>query len=395
MALFGREFIAVPDDRKGQLVFKWPDVSIRRFTHAIVNADEVALFVNTGQVVQTMGPGRHAIDANELPGLGALIDHLSGGNAYRAELYFVHSREFTGFTFGGRIDDVQDRATGLIVTLRVFGDYALRVSDPIRLITNLVSTVDVTDNKKVSDWVSDQLLKVMRSDVTNQIVRNGWPILGLSAYSPEIEQTVINKANEQLAAYGVAMTRMGNFDINLAPEDAQQLKTLAKDTSYSRLAGGFNQYAAGEMALGAGQGMAQGGNAVGGAFLAAGLGMGGQAVQQGALPPTPPPAQGFAGGGQQGGYVGPTPSGQPQTGPQQLPPGQGQPPQQPQTGPQPQEQAPAGAPCASCQNPVQPGAKFCMNCGTAVAAAPHCTNCGNELAPGARFCGNCGTQAAG
>jgi hypothetical protein len=36
-----------------------------------------------------------------------------------------------------------------------------------------------------------------------------------------------------------------------------------------------------------------------------------------------------------------------------------------------------------------------MNCGTAVAAAPHCTNCGNELAPGARFCGNCGTQAAG
>ena len=378
MALFGREFIAVPDDRKGQLVFKWPDVSIRRFTHAIVNADEVALFVNTGQVVQTMGPGRHAIDANELPGLGALIDHLSGGNAYRAELYFVGSREYTGFTFGGRIDDVQDRATGLIVTLRVFGDYALRVSDPIRLITNLLSTVDVTDNDRVSSWVSDQLLKVMRSDVTNQIVRNGWPILGLSAYSPDIEQTVINKANEQLAAYGVAMTRMGNFDINLAPEDAQQLKTLAKDTSYSRLAGGFNQYAAGEMALGAGQGMAQGGNAVGGAFLAAGLGMGGQAVQQGALPPAPPPAQGFAGGAP-GGYTGPPPAGQPQTGPQQLPPGQ--------------QQAPAGAPCASCANPVPSGAKFCMNCGTAVASAPHCTSCGNELAPGARFCGNCGTQA--
>ena len=64
----------------------------------------------------------------------------------------------------------------------MFGDYALRVSDPIRLITNLLSTVDVTDNDRVSNWVSDQLLKVMRTDVTNQIVRNGWPILGLSAY---------------------------------------------------------------------------------------------------------------------------------------------------------------------------------------------------------------------
>ena len=95
------------------------------------------MFVNTGQVVQTMGPGRHQIDADEIPGLGILIDAATGGRAYRAELYFVGTREFTGFTFGGRIDDVQDPQTGLIVTLRVFGDYALRVIDPVTLITNL------------------------------------------------------------------------------------------------------------------------------------------------------------------------------------------------------------------------------------------------------------------
>jgi membrane protease subunit (stomatin/prohibitin family) len=390
VALFSREFIAVPDDRKGQLVYKWPDINIRKFTRAIVNADEVALFVNTGQVVQTMGPGRHQIDANELPGLGALIDMATGGDAYRAELYFVGSREYTGFTFGGRIDDVQDRQTGLIVTLRVFGDYALRVVDPIRLITNLLSTVDVTNNERVSGWVSDQLLKVMRTDITNQIVCNGWPILGLSAYTPEIEQTVITRANEQLAAYGVAMTRMGNFDINLSPEDQAQLKTLAKDTSYSRLAGGFNQYAAGEMALGAGQGMAEGGNAVGGAFLAAGLGMGNAAAAQQGIPAAPPPQQGFAGGAP-GGYAGPSPAGY-----QGTPPG-GYPAQGalPQAQPQQQQQAPpSGALCTSCQTPNPPNAKFCMSCGQPMAAPPiHCTSCGTELQPGARFCGNCGTQA--
>lgn len=369
MALFGREFIAVPDDRKGQVVFKWPDVNIRRFTRAIVNADEVALFVNTGRVVQTMGPGRHQIDADELPGLGILLDAATGGNAYRAELYFVGSREYTGFTFGGRIDDVQDRQTGLIVTLRVFGDYALRVIDPIRLITNLISTVDVTNNDMISGWVSDQLLKVLRTDVTTQIVRNGWPILGLSAYSPDIERTAITAANQQLAPYGVAMTRMGNFDINLSPEDAAQLKTLAKDTSYSRLAGSFNQYAAGELALGAGAGMAQGGEAVSGAFLAAGLGMGGVAAVQPTVP-SPPPAAGFAGGGTDG-YVGPPPAGSPTA-------------------------LPAGTGCGSCQAANPAGAKFCMSCGQPLAppARTHCTACGTELAAGARFCGACGTAVA-
>jgi membrane protease subunit (stomatin/prohibitin family) len=359
MALFSREFIAVPDDRKGQIVFKWPDVTIRRFTHAIVNADEVAMFVNTGQVVQTMGPGRHPIDADELPGLGALIDFATGGNAYRAELYFVGTREYTGFRFGGRVDDVQDPRTGLVVTLRVFGEYALRVIDPARLITNLTATVNVTDNERIAGWVSEQLLKVLRTNVTTQVVANGWPILGLSVHSPEIEQAAITSTNGQLEAYGLALTRMGNFDINLAPEDAAQLKQLAKDTSYSQLAGGFQQYAAGEMALGAGQGLSQGGGATEGAFLAAGLALPGM----------------MAGSMQQ---------------------------QQQQQRPAPAPQAPAAAPptvvagpaCASCSTANPVGAKFCMGCGTPMApAVRHCTECGNELAGGAKFCANCGTRA--
>jgi membrane protease subunit (stomatin/prohibitin family) len=362
MALFEREFIAVPDDRKGQIVFKWPDVTIRRFTRAIVNADEVAMFVNTGQVAQTMGPGRHQIDADELPGLGMLIDFATGGNAYRAELYFVGTREYTGFKFGGRIDDVQDPRSGLIVTLRVFGDYALRVIDPARLITNLTATVDVTDNERIAGWVSDQLLKVLRTNVTTQVVANGWPILGLSVHSPEIEQAALTSANGQLEAYGIALTRMGNFDINMAPEDASQLKQLAKDTSYSQLAGGFQRYAAGEMALGAGQGMAQGGGGTEGAFLAAGFGLGGQlaGLGQQQAPPPPPPAPAAA----------PTPSA-------------------------PAAAAP-GAVCASCSTANPAGAKFCMGCGTTLApAVRHCTECGTELPGAAKFCANCGTPTGG
>ena len=394
MALLGREFIAVPDDRKGQIVFKWPDITIRRYTRAIVNADEMAMFVHTGQVVQTLGPGRHQIDANELPGLGAVIDHVTGGNAYRAELYFVGTREYTGFKFGGRVDDVQDPRTGLVVTLRVFGDYALRVADPVRLVTNLTATVDVTDNERIAGWVSDQLLKVLRTHVTTQILRNGWPILGLMAYSAEIEQNTIDAGNGQLAPYGVQLTRMGNFDINLSPEDEQQLKQLAKDTSYAQLAGGFQNYAAGEMALGAGQGMAQGGAGTEGAFLGAGFGLASafgaqqaqamQAAQQDAAR-WAAPQHGVPHGPQQGPPQGEAPVQQPygQQGPGAAPASAAA-----------ASQAVAGAVCTSCQAANPAGAKFCMNCGQGLApAVAHCTECGTELPAGARFCGNCGTRA--
>jgi membrane protease subunit (stomatin/prohibitin family) len=390
--LFDREFIAVPDDKKSQIIFKWPDENIRKFTRAIVNADEMAVFVNTGQVVATMGPGRHQIDAQELPGLGALIDFATGGNAYKAELYFVGTREYPRNPFGGRIDDVQDPQTGMIVTLRVFGDYSMKVKDPVALITNLVGTVNVADNDAVTGWMSDQLLKVLRTHMTVQIVRNGWPILGLSAYTPDIEKEVVAAGNEQLASYGVEIIRMGNFDINLSAEDEAQLKTLAKDTAYSRLAGSFQQYASGEMALGAGQGMAQGGGAVGGAFLAAGLGMGGAAAAGAQPGPPPPPGPGFAGGGP--GY---SQQAQAVTAPAGV------------KCPSCQADNPAGAKfcqscgtslapptvqCPSCQAGNPAGAKFCSECGTVLAApAAHCSNCGEELAPAAKFCASCGTPA--
>ena len=392
MALLGREFIAVPDDRKGQIVFKWPDITIRRYTRAIVNADEMAMFVNTGQVVQTLGPGRHQIDANELPGLGSIIDAVSGGNAYRAELYFVGTREYTGFKFGGRVDDVQDPRTGLVVTLRVFGDYAMHVSDPVRLVTNLTSTVDVTDNDRIAGWVSDQLLKVLRTHVTTQILRNGWPILGLMAYSAEIEQATIQAANGQLVAYGVELTRMGNFDVNLSPEDEKQLKQLAKDTSYSQLAGGFQNYAQGEMALGAGQGMAQGGAGVDGAFLGAGFGLAsGMGMQQAAAQQAQMQAAQQA--AQQQGM--PPYGGQPQ-----APYGQGgpaQPPQPPAAPSAPQAAAPGSGPvCANCQAANPGGARFCMGCGQPLApVVAHCTECGTELPAGAHFCAGCGTRVGG
>jgi membrane protease subunit (stomatin/prohibitin family) len=273
--------------------------------------------------------------------------------------------------------------------LRVFGDYALRVADPVRLVTNLTATVDVTDNERIAGWVSDQLLKVLRTHVTTQITRNGWPILGLMAYSAEIEENTIEAGNGQLAAYGVQLTRMGNFDVNLSPEDEQQLKQLAKDTSYSQLAGGFQNYAAGEMALGAGQGLAKGGAGTEGAFLGAGFGLASAFGAQQAQAMQSQQAEAAQRAAQQHGV----PYGQggpPQGGPPQAPPAQPAP-QAPPT-----QQAAAGSECASCQAANPAGAKFCMSCGQGLApAVTHCTECGTELPGGARFCANCGTRVGG
>ena len=366
-----REFIAAPDSSKGQIVFKWPDQNIRKFSKAIVEPDAVAIFMSQGQVMGVLPPGRHTLDAQELPFLGMFVDWASGGNAFKAEIYFVGAREFPNFRFGGRLDEVQDPQTGLVVTLRAFGEYALRVVEPQRLILNLVGTVDVTNNESIAGWVAQQLLKVTRTTVTTQLMSGAWPILGLSVHSPEIEISALRAANAELADYGLSITRLGNLDVNLDDDDNARLKKLAGDTAYSRLAGGFLQAAQAEALQGAGQGMAQGGGAVTPMFLGAGLGMANQMMQAPAQAPpaAPPPAPGFAGGGQ--GYA-PAP-------------------QQPAQAPAPAPAPAATIACGNCDNQVRAGAKFCDSCGTPM--QKHCTNCNADLSATAKFCAECGTPA--
>src|ERR1700683_28408 len=151
-----REFIAAPDTAKGQIVYKWPDTNIRKFTRAIVEPDQQAVFISQGQVMGTLPPGQHTLDARELPFLGLFVDWATGGNAFQAEIYFVGPRESPSQRFGGRLDDVQDPQTGLIVTLRSFGEYSMRVVEPTKVITNLVGTVDATDNHAATEWVSQR-----------------------------------------------------------------------------------------------------------------------------------------------------------------------------------------------------------------------------------------------
>ncbi len=385
MALLGREFIAAPDSSKGQIVYKWPDHNIRKFTRCIVEPDAVAVFMSQGQVMGTLLGGQHQLDAKELPFLGMFVDWATNSNAFKAELYFVGIRDFPNLRFGGRLDEVQDPVTGLIVTLRTFGEYALRVIDAPKLILNLVGTVDVTNNDAVTAWVTQQLLKVTRTTVTTQLMSGAWPILGLSVHSPEIEVAAMRGANSELADYGISITRLGNLDINLDDDDNARLKKLAGDTAYSRLAGGFLQAAQAEALQGAGEGLAKGGEGASPLFLGAGLGVAGmmQAPPQAPYnpPPTSPPlptAPGFAGGGQ--GYG-------------QAPPPPPPPPTQVSQPPAPvQDRVPATTvECGNCHSQVQAGAKFCAECGTPM--QKHCTNCNASLSASAKFCAECGTPA--
>src|SRR5271169_400372 len=305
MSMFGhdlnRQFIARPDTAKEEILYKWPDLTIRKLTQVTVEPDETALFIKEGKVAGTLPQGRSTLDGALLPFLGDIVDWASGDNMYRAELYFVSSREFVSLPFGGPIDNIEDPETGLAVGLRVFGEYALAVSDPATLILTLVGTRQAS-NDLVTDWAREQILKALRTSVVGKLTAEKWPVLGIAARTADIEASLLSDVQAPLAPYGIKITRLGNVTISLNPTDEATLKGLRKDTAYTHLAGGFREYGVGAALKGIGEGAAAGGGN-GAAALGIGMGLGGMV---GGIGMSPAPG---AGGGAQspGGGAGPGP----------------------------------------------------------------------------------------
>lgn len=290
-----RQFIARPDDSKDHIIYKWPDRNIRMFTQLTVQQDEQALFFKDGKHVGTLEAGTHNLDGKDIPFLGALIDSVTGGNFLISELYFVSTKQFTNVPFGGMIDNVLDPMTSLAVEIRLHGEYAIKVDDPVKLILELVGTQSLETNEQITDWTRELILKEFREVVSEYVSVKKQSVLGMASQATEFEKEVLDKLKEELLPTGMKIDQLGNVTITIKEEDEKTLKQMTRDFAYANnsaaadaavklgMAEGLKQPATGGMLSGA---------AATGLGLATGLKMMGESnIPQGQMTNTQNPTQ--------------------------------------------------------------------------------------------------------
>jgi membrane protease subunit (stomatin/prohibitin family) len=322
-----RLFIEMPDNAKSEIAWKWPDQQIVQHSLVNVDLDYLAVFTNLGKVIGTLGPGRHPLDEGASLTLGWLVDRLTGDAYYDAELYFVTTRDVANQEFGGPVDNLTDGPTGLVVSLRVFGELAFRVNDPSVLLAKLIGTDGLEDfNGAISTWVEDQALAAIRAVLPDLVSQHG--VLAMGQIQDATGDAALAKANEKLVAYGLAVTTFAELNVNLPDADAQQIKQFAAAKAYTGVAGSFDSAVRGEATLEIAQGVSSG-NVGAQPAIVAGMMMGVPVSPAAPTPNVPAPQPAGTGG------------------------------------------APAAAGqvrfCTQCGAAVPPGSRFCPSCGASVA----------------------------
>ncbi len=279
---------AAPDT----LVWRFPrrDNAIKLGSQLTVREGQWAVFVNEGRIADSFGPGRYSLETRNLPLLTTLLSLPTAFETpFKAEVYFVATRQFTDLKWGTRHPVIlRDPELGP-VRLRGYGSYTLRIGDPPRLIRE----VSGSSGQFTVDGISEQLRNLVVTRLADLLGESRHPVLDLAGRYDELAAELRRRLEPEFEGYGISLTTLLIENLTLPPEveaaldrrsgialtgDLQAFTTYQAGIALEKAAtnpGGPAGTASGlAVGLGLGQQLAAAGGAAGSAAASAAAGTG-------------------------------------------------------------------------------------------------------------------------
>ncbi|MEI6830798.1 MAG: SPFH domain-containing protein [Synechococcaceae cyanobacterium ELA445] len=199
------------------LVWRFPREgnAIKMGSQLTVRPGQWAVFVNEGRIADGFGPGRHVLETRNLPFLTTLLSLPYGFESpFKAEVYFVATRQFTNLKWGTRHPVlVRDRELGP-VRLRGFGTYALQVRDPAQLMREVTGSQPHFN----IEGISEQLRNLIVTRLAELLGLGEHPVLELASRYDELAGELGRRLAQEVEGYGLAFTSLLIENLSLPPE---------------------------------------------------------------------------------------------------------------------------------------------------------------------------------
>ncbi len=186
----------------------------------IVRESQFAVFVNEGEVADVLGPGTYELETKNLPILTTLQNwHHGFESPFKAEVYFCSAKRFTDLKWGTKHPlMIRDAEFGGL-RVRAFGNYSVRITDPLKFIQEIVGT----DGVFTTDEVSNQLRNLITSRFATVVGSAGIPVLDMAANYDQLGEFLTAKIGPEFGEYGLELTRVLVENISLPPAVSEAL----------------------------------------------------------------------------------------------------------------------------------------------------------------------------
>jgi membrane protease subunit (stomatin/prohibitin family) len=272
------------DDSSDTLVYRFPvhEQEIKMGAQLTVRENQVALFINEGEVADLFKPGRYELSTQNMPIMTTLRSWKYGFDSpFKAEVYFFNTRLFTDLKWGTSNPVMMRDAEFGMIRVRAFGTYAMRIADAKEFFKNVVGTQGLT----TTNDILGQLRSTIINHLSDIIAESKLSALDLASNYRELSVLAQKELAPSFASYGLDLARFNIDNISL-PEEVEA--AIDQRTKLGVFGDRLNQYAQMQTAESIKVAAANpGGLAGAGVGLGAGMAMG-QAMSGSFNAPPPP-----------------------------------------------------------------------------------------------------------
>jgi len=203
------------------LAWKFPSSALSTWTQLIVNETQEAFVVHAGVYDGPFEAGRHTLDTENLPLVRKLLGIPFGGQSpFTAEVWFVNTSLNLNIKWGTS-DPIQleDPKYGLMIPVRSFGQYWVKVEDSKKFLLKLVGTLKGFDTGTLNDYFASIFTSRIKTVIASEIIEQKISILEISTHLDRLSQALRESLEEDLAEYGLSLTNFNVSSINVPEED--------------------------------------------------------------------------------------------------------------------------------------------------------------------------------
>ncbi len=215
-----------------QFVYKFPSDNLKIGTQLVVYPSQTAFFVKGGEVCDEFTAGTYTIKTENIPILNKLINIPFGGESpFKADVWFVSRITKLDMKWGTpQPMQLEDPKYGIIVPVRAFGQYGIKISEPRVFMRTLVGNMTSFSADKINEYFKGKMIAQLSTLITEKMINENASVVDINAHLLTMSEYCQKQLSQYFLQYGIELIDFTFMSINV-PSDDPSFKKLKDATT--------------------------------------------------------------------------------------------------------------------------------------------------------------------
>lgn len=212
--------------RDNELCLKFPSENLRLGTQLVVYPSQVAFFVRGGEIYDQFGTGTYTLSSNNIPLLNKIINlPFSGDSPFQAEVWFINLTSKLDMKWGTPAPiQLEDPKYHIIIPVRAFGQYGLKVKDPKTFLKTLIGNMPSFYADKVDSYFKGKIISQLSEAIARKLSDEGMSVLDVNARLMDMSEFCNDAINKYFSRYGLTLQEFSIESISVPQDDPSLVK---------------------------------------------------------------------------------------------------------------------------------------------------------------------------